>query len=67
MQIYTVYHLHTDLSSGVTNIDSVTKYHQYVNKAKELMENIEKQVMVGNKWLTQNFLILKFLILFKNC
>lgn len=36
MQNYTVYHLHTDLSSGVTNIDSVTKYHQYVNKAKEL-------------------------------
>lgn len=24
----------------------------------ELMENIEKQVTVGNKWLTQNFLIL---------
>ena len=33
---YVVYHLHSDLSSGVTNIDSVTKYHQYVDKAAEL-------------------------------
>ena len=32
---YIVYHLHSDLSSGVTNIDSVTKYSQYIDKAKE--------------------------------
>lgn len=29
-------HLHTDLSNGTTNIDSVTKASQYVLKAKEL-------------------------------
>jgi DNA polymerase-3 subunit alpha len=33
---YVVYHLHSDLSNGVTNIDSVTKYKEYVDKAKEL-------------------------------
>lgn len=33
---YVVYHLHSDLSSGVTNIDSVTKYYQYVERAAEL-------------------------------
>lgn len=33
---YTVYHLHSDLSNGVTNIDSVTKYKQYVEHAKSL-------------------------------
>lgn len=32
---YTVYHLHSDLSNGVTNIDSVTKYGEYIVKAKE--------------------------------
>lgn len=32
---YTVYHLHSDLSNGVTNIDSVTKYGEYIKKAKE--------------------------------
>lgn len=32
---YTVYHLHTDLSNGVTNIDSTTKYMAYVERAKE--------------------------------
>lgn len=32
---YTIYHLHSDLSNGVTNIDSVTKYTDYINKAKE--------------------------------
>lgn len=32
---YTIYHLHSDLSTGVTNIDSVTKYQQYVDRAKE--------------------------------
>ena len=33
---YTVYHLHSDLSNGVTNIDSVTKYTEYVDYAKSL-------------------------------
>lgn len=32
---YTILHLHTMLSNGVTNIDSVTTYEQYINKAKE--------------------------------
>lgn len=31
---YVIYHLHSDLSNAVTNIDSVTKYHEYVAKAK---------------------------------
>lgn len=33
---YTILHCHTMLSNGVTNIDSVTPYQQYVDKAKEL-------------------------------
>ena len=32
---YTVLHLHSDLSNGITNIDSVTKYDDYIEKAKE--------------------------------
>lgn len=32
---YVVYHLHSDLSNGVTNIDSVTKFHEYVEVAKQ--------------------------------
>lgn len=36
MQNYTILHCHTMLSNGVTNIDSVTTYQQYVDKAKEL-------------------------------
>ena len=36
MSNYTVFHLHSDLSSGVTNIDSITKYSQYVDYAKSL-------------------------------
>ena len=32
---YTLYHLHSDLSNGVTNIDSVTKYGEYIERAKE--------------------------------
>ena len=35
MDNYVVYHLHSDLSNGVTNIDSVTKFDEYINKAKE--------------------------------
>ncbi len=33
---YTLTHLHSDLSSGVTNIDSITKYDEYIERAKEL-------------------------------
>lgn len=33
---YTVYHLHSDLSNGVTNIDSVTKFTEYIDYAKSL-------------------------------
>lgn len=36
MSNYTILHCHTMLSNGVTNIDSVTTYQQYVDKAKEL-------------------------------
>lgn len=36
---YTITHLHTDYSNGVTNIDSVTKYNQYIDKAVELRMN----------------------------
>lgn len=32
---YTIYHLHSDLSNGVTNIDSVTKYYEYIETAKK--------------------------------
>lgn len=32
---YVVYHLHSDISNGVTSIDSVTKFTQYVQRAKE--------------------------------
>lgn len=35
MSNYVVYHLHSDLSNAVTNIDSVTKYGEYVKIAKE--------------------------------
>ena len=33
---YTMIHCHSDMSNGVTNIDSVTKYQDYVNRAQEL-------------------------------
>lgn len=32
---YTIYHIHSDLSNGVTNVDSVTKYQEYITRAKE--------------------------------
>lgn len=35
-QQYTIYHLHSDLSNGVTNIDSVTKFGEYIERAKQL-------------------------------
>ena len=34
MSNYTIYHLHSDLSNAVTNIDSVTKFQEYVDAAK---------------------------------
>lgn len=36
MSNYTVLHCHSDMSNGVTNIDSVSKYQEYVARAKEL-------------------------------
>lgn len=33
---YVPYHVHTMLSNGVTNIDSITDFHDYVDVAKEL-------------------------------
>ena len=36
MKNYVVLHCHSDMSNGVTNIDSVTKYQEYVARAKEL-------------------------------
>ena len=33
---YTPYHIHSMLSNGVTNIDSITDFHDYVDAAKEL-------------------------------
>lgn len=35
MNNYTIIHLHSDLSSGVTNIDSVTKFEDYIHQAQE--------------------------------
>lgn len=34
MDNYFCYHLHSDLSNGVTNVDSVTKFTEYVEAAK---------------------------------
>lgn len=33
---YVVFHCHSDLSNGVTNIDSVTKYNEYIDYATSL-------------------------------
>lgn len=35
MNTYSILHLHTMLSSGTTNVDSVTTYTDYINRAKE--------------------------------
>ena len=35
MNNYTILHCHTDMSNGITNIDSVTKYQDYVARAQE--------------------------------
>ena len=32
---YTIYHMHSDISNGVTNIDSITKYNQYIDLIAE--------------------------------
>ena len=32
---YTVYHLHSQLSNAVTNVDSVTRFDEYIKEAKE--------------------------------
>lgn len=36
MNQYCIYHLHSDMSNGVTNIDSVTKFQKYIDRAKEM-------------------------------
>lgn len=33
---YTIFHCHSDLSNGVTNIDSITKFEEYVDAAVSL-------------------------------
>lgn len=33
---YTVFHCHSDLSNGVTNIDSITKFDEYIEYAAQL-------------------------------
>ena len=33
---YTVIHLHSMFSNGVTNVDSITDYKEYIARAKEL-------------------------------
>lgn len=35
MNSYCLYHLHSDLSNAVTNIDSVTKFQEYIDIAKQ--------------------------------
>lgn len=35
MSNYVPYHMHSDLSNGVTNVDSVTKFGEYIERAKE--------------------------------
>lgn len=35
MSNYVITHLHSDFSNGTTNIDSITKYKKYIEKAKQ--------------------------------
>ena len=35
MRNYVCYHLHSDLSNGVTNVDSVTKFDRYIERAQQ--------------------------------
>ena len=37
---YSILHCHTELSSGTTNIDSVTKYEQYIERASHKEDGI---------------------------
>ena len=43
---YVVYHLHSDLSNGVTNVDSVTKFKEYIEKAKEFGMKAMAQIQI---------------------
>ena len=43
---YTVLHLHSDMSNGVTNIDSVTKYIEYIKE-------IDKDTYEGATYLSK--------------
>lgn len=47
---YSVIHSHTDLSNGVTNIDSVTKYNEYVDYIK----NNSKETGINNICFTEH-------------
>lgn len=40
MKKYSILHCHTELSSGITNIDSVTKYKQYIERASNEEDGI---------------------------
>jgi len=40
VQKYSILHCHTELSSGITNIDSVTKYEQYIERASKEEDGI---------------------------
>ena len=51
MDNYVIYHLHSDLSNGVTNVDSVTKYGEYIELAKEYSG--DKSYMFINGILTE--------------
>lgn len=46
---YTLYHLHSDLSNGVTNIDSVTKYGEYIRQRNQLTLCCSKLTCVSGK------------------
>lgn len=35
MSNYFCYHIHSDLSNAITNVDSVTKFYDYIERAKE--------------------------------
>ena len=41
---FTYIHLHSDLSNGVTNIDSITKYDQYIQKANEYLQQWQSDI-----------------------
>lgn len=36
MNNYTILHLHSDMSNGTTNIDSITKFDEYIKRAADL-------------------------------